>query len=245
MFRLDIQGYVARIALDRPEARNAIATGHWSGLTAAVDRAVSAGARVLILESRKPAHFCAGADLRELETLPGNPDAQRAMRTEMRHALDHLAAAPLPVLASIRGGCFGAGVALALACDIRIARAEARFAIPPARIGITYPHEDIARLVALVGPGQARRLLYAGQTIDAAEAARIGLVELIDADPDTVAEQIAAGAPSSHRLLKRSIAAAEPHIPELDAAFEAAFDGPDFAEGIAAMRQRRRAEFGA
>ena len=95
----------------------------------------------------------------------------------MRAALDALRDLPIPTIASIEGPCYGAGVALAMACDLRIAGRGARFAITPAKIGISYPQEDVHRLVALVGPGQAARLLFTAETIDGAEAERIGLVE--------------------------------------------------------------------
>jgi enoyl-CoA hydratase/carnithine racemase len=139
----------------------------------------------------------------------------------MRGALEPLAGLPMPVIAAIDGDCFGAGVALALAADLRIAGPRAVFAVTPAKLGITYPQEDVARLVALVRPGQAARLLYGAARIDAAEAARIGLVEILADD-----------------------AAGQAHDPALDALFDAGFAGGDFREGLDAFRARRAPRFG-
>ena len=117
-------------------------------------------ARLLVVTGDGGA-FCAGADLADFAAMRGDERRSRASATTMRAALDALRdladpdASPL-----IEGACYGAGVALAMACDLRIAAAGARFAITPAKIGISYPQEDVHRLVALVGPGQAARLLF-------------------------------------------------------------------------------------
>lgn len=251
MFDLALDGAIARLILNRPAARNAIPQNQWAALTAILDQAVAAGPRVLIVQSSNPEHFCAGADFADLGALTGDSLAQRDMRGAMRAALDRLAALPIPVVAAIDGGCFGAGVALALACDIRVAGHGALFSVPPARLGISYPHEDIARLTGLVGPGQAARLLLTAARIEAGEAARIGLVEFLAASAWATATEIAAGiadnAPGSLTLLKRSIALASAGVGqsgEMDQAFEAAFDGTEFAEGLAAIRAGRQPDFG-
>lgn len=251
MFDLTQDGRVARISLNRPEARNAIPTASWSALAEVAERAVSDGARAVILRSATTGIFCAGADLVDLEKLPGNPDGQREMRSGMSGALDRLAKLPVATIAAIDGGCFGAGVALAMACDLRIAGHAAQFSIPPARLGIGYPQEDVARLVALVGPGQAARLMLTGERIGVDEAHRIGLVELTGHSAHVIAEGLgplcAGSSPASVALLKRAITAAaagENSGDAFDHAFERAFDGADFAEGLAAMRARRTPDFG-
>lgn len=244
MFDLSQTGRIARLSLNRPEARNAIPIAAWGDLADAADRAVRGGARVLIVGSAVAGVFSAGADLRELETLPVDPVRQREMLDAMNGALERLANLPIVTIAEVRGGCFGAGVALAMVCDVRIAGEGAQFAIPPARLGILYPQPDIARLVGLVGPGQARRLLLSGERIDVAEAARIGLVEMVAASADAFAETCVGSAPSSVAALKRAVASGDAKGEDYDRAFVEAFDGADFAEGITAMRERRTPEFG-
>lgn len=203
MFTLAIDDGVARLTLDRPAARNAIPVAGWAAFAAKLDEALAAGVRLLLLEGAGGA-FCAGADIGEFpETEPGR------LRRAMRGALDRLAALEIPTIAAIGGPCYGAGVALALACDIRFAGAEARFAITPAKMGISYPQEDVHVLVAAIGPGQAARLLYSGAAIDAAEALRIGLADAGLALLDELVAAIRASDAASLATLKRAIGLAK------------------------------------
>jgi enoyl-CoA hydratase/carnithine racemase len=245
MFALDLSGPVARLTLDRPEARNAIPLAGWRELAGRVREAEAAGARALVIAGSAAA-FCAGADLQDFPAFQGDPAARADFRAAMREGMDGLAGAAMPTIAAIEGPCYGAGVALALACDLRLAGPDARFAITPAKFGISYPQEDVARLVALVGPGQASRLLLTALPIDSAEATRIGLVEIHAADLHAALEEIvgafAAASPASHLVLKRAIALAVRGI-VTDAAQDASFDGlfgaEDFARRFAALRGAR------
>jgi enoyl-CoA hydratase/carnithine racemase len=212
MFDLRIEGPIARLSLNRPEARNAIPLGGWSELAKAAERA-QADARVMILSGIKEGAFCAGADIGDFDNFRDQSSARSGFREAMRHGLDGLRDLAIPTIALIEGPCYGAGVALAMACDIRIAGAGGRFAITPAKLGISYPQEDVFRLVALVGPGQASRLLLSAGVIDAAEALRIGLIEILEeseaaAAADRLAQEIAANDAASLALLKRGIALA-------------------------------------
>lgn len=229
MIHLSVGGGIARIALDRAEARNALATTDWHQLARVVEQ-VPADARVVLLASNVPGIFCAGANLRDLARLVDDVPARTAFRTAMCNGVDAVAGLPMPVIAAVDGGCHGAGVALALACDLIVAGPAARFAIPPARLGIGYPAGDVARLVARVGRGQAARLLFTAETIDAEEASRIGLVDWIG-DATSVAAQVAANDGDTLRLLKRVIA--DPFGPGHDRDFEASFGSRTFAQGIA------------
>ena len=121
--------------------------------------------------------FCAGADLADFPAMQGDAVAAARFREAMRGALDALRGLVLPTLALIDGHCYGAGVALAMACDLRLASPAARFAITPAKFGISYPQEDVHRLVELVGPGQAARILFTAEPISGGEAQAIGLVD--------------------------------------------------------------------
>lgn len=245
MFDLIFDGAVARLRLDRPEARNAIPVRGWTRLAEACAEAVRSGARLLILGGTEEA-FCAGADLADFPAFAADPGAAAAFRLVMRKGLDSLRDAPLATVAAIEGPCYGAGVALAMACDLRVAGEGARFAITPARFGISYPQEDVARLVALVGPGQASRLLLGAGSIDAAEAARIGLVELAVPDVGSTIGELAgailANSAESVAVLKRAIrlaAGGAVRDDEQDRRFDALFGSADFAERLAALRPPR------
>lgn len=251
MFHLTPDGAIARLSLDRPEARNAIPQTGWAELKAMLDELAEAPPRALLLHSHDPGQFCAGADLNDLGVLASDAAARRDMRTGMRAALDRLASLPCPVIAAIDGACFGAGVALALACDIRVAGHGARFSIPPARLGISYPHEDIVRLIGLIGWGQTSRMLFTARPYDSVEAHAMGLVEIACgtawSEANALAAEIAANAPGSLALLKRSIAwaaAGALQSDTLDAAFEDSFASEEFAERMAALHARRKPEAG-
>ena len=241
MFDLTLDGPVARLRLDRPEARNAIPASGWADLAQRCAEAAASAARVLVVAGSREA-FCAGADLADFPAFATDPRSATAFRLVMRKGLDALRDLPLATIAAVEGPCYGAGVALAMACDIRAAGPDARFAITPAKFGISYPQEDVARLVALVGPGQASRLLLGAGSIDSAEAARIGLVELVGDEVDALAEAICANSAESVAVLKRAIrlaAAGASRDEEQDRRFDAMFGSSDFRERLAALRRRR------
>jgi enoyl-CoA hydratase len=242
MIRVRREGPVATIALARPEAKNAIPIGGWQAIAAAAVEVRDA--RVVILQSDAPGIFSAGADIGEFERIRAEPRLRTVFHKVMRRGIEAIAGLPMPVIAAIDGGCFGAAVALALAADIRIAGDDAEFAITPARLGLGYPQEDVARVVAQVGRGIAAVMLFTGGKMQADEAERIGLAELRADDAGetarTFAATIAANAPGSLAQLKRAL---NGPAPDLGQAFEDAFGGAELAEGLAAFRERRRPVF--
>lgn len=244
MIRIDIDGPTAWLRLDRPQARNALTMDAFEDMARQLDALAKTEARLLIVTG-EGSHFCAGADLAEFAELQESEAARRRFRTAIRAALDGFAKLPIPVLAHVEGACFGAGVALAMACDIRFAAPDARFAITPAKIGIGYPQEDVHRLVSLVGPGQAARLLYTGMTIDAEEARSVGLVEMIGESQELLAamDGLLACDPGSIAMLKRGVGLAAAGVrsdAEQDRAFEALLHSPAAVELLSRARAGRR-----
>lgn len=240
MIQVTHDGPISTITLSRPEARNALPVAGWNALAEAA--AALADARVVILRSDMPAIFSAGADISEFHGFRDDPEAATRFRLAMRAGIEAVAALPMPVIAVIDGGCYGAAIALALACDLRVAGDGAQFASTPAKLGLGYPREDVARLVAQIGKGNAARMLFSGEIVDARDAHAMGLVELHweDAEPlaRAFADRIAANAPQAIRLLKRTLA--DPADARLDDAFDACFGGEELREGLAAFRERRR-----
>lgn len=230
MFRLTQDQDVARLLLDRPEARNAIPAAGWDALGDLLD---TVSARLLVVAGAGGA-FCAGADLTDFRSF--GADGATRFRKAMRAALDRLAALEIPTIAVIDGPCYGAGVALALACDLRLALDAARFAITPAKLGISYPQEDIFRLVETIGRAQAARLLFTAATIEADEAVRIGLADRLD-EADTIAAILASDS-QSLATLKRGIALARRSDAEQDRRFDALLGGAEMARRLEALRRK-------
>jgi enoyl-CoA hydratase/carnithine racemase len=247
--RLETAGPVARLLLDRADKRNAMDQAMWAALPSLLAHAAADPAvRVLVLQSAQPGFFCAGADIAEMAAHRSDPAWLAANQAAINQAQFELARAALPTVAFVDGDCIGGGCGLALACDIRVASPRARFGVTPARLGLTYPLHDTKLLVDLVGPGQAKRLLFTAGLIDAAEAHRIGLAELLAESAHELAATIARLSPASHRgskaFVRRVLDGQTADDAETLAAFTAAFAGPDFAEGTAAFLEKRAAEFG-
>jgi enoyl-CoA hydratase/carnithine racemase len=240
MFRLERNDDYARLILDRPEARNAIPAADWNQLSEKIGVVEASDVRLLVVTGAGGT-FCAGADLDDLAAMTGDDAAIARFRTEMRAALDRLRALAIPTIALIEGHCYGAGVALALACDFRIGALTARYAITPAKIGIGFPQEDVHRLVALVGPGQASRMLLTGMVVFGEEGRQIGLVELQMPGEGQVIDAILANAPESLAVLKQAIARAGDGVrsdPELEARFDALIASEEAAHRLEALRRK-------
>lgn len=234
------EGAVLTIAIDRASARNAISTAGWEQLADAASLVGASDAAVVVLASDVPGIFSAGADLTTLAPLADDVPARAAFRARMRAAIEGLAALPMPTVAAVDGGCYGAAVALILACDIRVAGDGAIFATTPAKLGIGYPGGDVARLSAQVGRGWASHMLFTAAPLDADTAARSGLVEhrapSANAAARVLADQIAGNAAGALRLLKRTLS--DPASSDAD--FDAAFGTAEFIERLAAFRSRPR-----
>ncbi|MGB7407190.1 MAG: enoyl-CoA hydratase-related protein [Pontixanthobacter sp.] len=247
--RLQIDGPIARLVIDRPEKRGAMNLAMWQAVPELLDEAANtSGVRALCLQSvANSGAFCAGADIGEMIAHAQDADwlaENQAAIFETQHRLARFA---LPSVAFIDGDCIGGGCGLALACDIRVATQQARFGITPARLGLVYPFHDVKLLVDLVGPGQARRLLYTGELIDTIEARDIGLIEIVASSPDRIERQIAENSPRSQRALKGFVRRALDGQVDDDATtrqiFADAFRSADFSEGTAAFADKRRPRF--
>ena len=247
--RLEYSGQEAHLLIDRTDKRNAMNMAMWQAMPALLDEAeANREARVLILRSAQGGAFSAGADIRELLANQDDADWRAANQNAINAVQRKLARLDMPTLAFIEGDCIGGGCGLALACDMRIGTQRARFGITPAKLGLVYPLHDVKLLVDLVGPGQARRILFTGSLLDVDEALSIGLIELIAADPDPMIAALLAASPHAIRENKRMVRKVlDGQVAEDDETaqmFARAFTLPDFAEGTAAFVEKRKAEFG-
>lgn len=240
MFLLERNDDHARLTLSRPEARNAIPQAGWAELADVVARVAASDARLLVVTGAGGA-FCAGADFGDFPAMRGDEALVARFREDMRRALDALRDLTIPTLALVDGACYGAGVALAIACDLRIAGSRAEFAITPAKIGISYPQEDVHRLVQLIGPARAAQMLFTANRIRGEEAVAIGLADYHGSHESEVIEAILANDPASIRTLKRAIALAAEDVrsdPDMDARFDALLAGEEAARRLEALRRK-------
>jgi enoyl-CoA hydratase len=177
LLRIERDGAVAIITIDRPEKRNALSAQVRAELIAVLDALRGDDSvRVLVITGAGDKAFVAGADIGEFAQR--TPLEQRAAMTG-RRVFDEVAAYPKPVLAMINGLALGGGCELALACDVRIAADTAKLGQPEINLGIIPGGGGTQRLPRVVGTGQAMRLILSGEIIGAAEALRIGLVDVV------------------------------------------------------------------
>jgi enoyl-CoA hydratase len=243
---------VGWIVYNNPEKHNAMT----ADMLAAVNDICTAYAedpsvQVVVLRGAGEKAFISGADIKQLDSGEINAVAAPSAADMAANAgTTRLATLEKPIIAMIHGWCLGGGIMVALAADIRICSDDAQFGIPAAKLGVGYPADTTAQLVALVGPGQASELMFSGRRIDAAEAARIGLVNRavpkaeLESQVRDLAAEIAANAPLSHVAHKRSIVAAArgsmvTDRAAIDTAISAAWRSDDCAEGRRSFLERR------
>ncbi|HVV81631.1 MAG TPA: crotonase/enoyl-CoA hydratase family protein [Kofleriaceae bacterium] len=253
-----IDDHVAHVRMNRADKRNGLDLAQVDALIAAAGRlADDRRVRAVVLSGEGPA-FCAGLDWASI--LAGGPDAARRLLDRPAGRAANLAQQvawswtelPVPVIAAVRGPAFGAGLQIALACDLRLCAADARFSAMEIRYGLIPDMSASRTLLRLVRDDVARELIYTGRIVEAAEAASLGLVtRLVDdpvADALALARQIAAAAPSAIRAAKRLCV----ETADLDAraalAHETALQlpllgSPEQQEATAATMQKRAPRF--
>jgi enoyl-CoA hydratase len=246
--RLD--GQVATVTIDNPSRRNALSEVMLKQLVEAFHALQSnRDVRAAILTGEGNLAFASGADIREF----GNTAASFEMfRRHVDDAYEAVALFQKPVIAAIRGTCFGGGLALAAKCDIRIAGESSRFMVPPAKLGLAYGYEALHNLVTLIGPSSVKDLIFSARTIESGEALRIGLVNFVVPDEQVVsfaldyAMKVSANAPLTIAAAKAGISSLLQEGKNSDAARELAamcVESDDFKEGKAAFFEKRLPRF--
>ncbi|PHY19719.1 enoyl-CoA hydratase-related protein [Caulobacter sp. BP25] len=249
---LEIFQQHAVLTLDQPARKNAMSQAMWRALPEALATVDRSSAKVLVLTGAGGV-FSAGADISEFERVWANAESAQAYAELITQAVNALSDFSKPTLAAVRGPCVGGGMALALACDLRVADSSARFGITPAKLGLVYSLEDTKRLVDAVGPANAKDILFTGRILDAEEARAIGLLNLVvppesfDAALQTKVDQIAAASQWSTRGIKAIIglilAGQSRDDDRTRAAFLEATQAADFQEGRAAFLEKRKPNF--
>jgi enoyl-CoA hydratase/carnithine racemase len=251
--RLERQGTIAHLLIDRAAKRNAFNQKMWDLFPQLLAQAMADPAiHVLVVRAAEAdSAFCAGADIGEFASGARDPQWRAANQAAINRVQLELARAAKPTVAFVEGDCVGGGCGIALACDFRVAGPKARFGITPAKLGLVYPLHDTKLLVDLVGPSHAKRILFTGALLPAAEAQVIGMVTILDADPaaalDRLTSDLVAVSGHSQRLSKvmvQRILDGQAHDDDATRAeFAAAFDGDDFGEGVSAFLEKRKPVF--
>ncbi len=246
-------GAVAWVTISRPEVRNALNVEVCERLALTVTAlGQDPGIRVVVLRGAGDRVFVSGADVREFREKLATPDTALAYDETIEQLSRAIEAIPKPVVAMIQGHAIGSGCTLAMACDLRVASARARFGIPVAKIGLITSVPDTDRLVDLVGPSRARWLLMTGELITAEEALAIGLVNRVvpAAELETVtaalADTLAANAPLSLQATKQMVLRRRDQTAAVrDGArwYAEIFGSRDLQEGIDAFFDKRRPVF--
>jgi enoyl-CoA hydratase/carnithine racemase len=234
-------GSIHRLTLNRPARRNALTPPVARALAQEIEQIEETGEARVILLSGAGGHFCAGLDLRWLDSLGETPsvaDLQHGL-SDFQSAVIAIVRSPIPVLAVVQGTAAGFGFDLALACDMRLAGSSASFTSAFARMGLVPDGGSTFTLPRLVGVGRALRVLMTDQSIDAQSALSIGLVEEVfeetqlESGVARVAGALIAAAHSSVRAIKRLSRAQE--VGALEQALS--------SEGAAQLQALQSAEF--
>ena len=256
--RLDIAAGVARITLDRPDKLNAFADDMREQLIVALDQVAGAqGVNVLVITGAGRA-FCSGGDVRHMVDLKDRNAAFAELEPLLelgRAIVTRIAALPFPTIAAVNGVAAGAGMNLALACDMRIASNAASFGETFVRIGLHPDWGGTHALPRLVGLPKALELCWSGDVIDAAEALRIGLVnrviahEQFETEVNAFAAKLATAPQVSVRGAKHSLRASSTRsldqcLDAESAAQRACWASADAGEGLSAFVEKRAAKFG-
>ncbi|WP_410764796.1 enoyl-CoA hydratase/isomerase family protein [Haloferax sp. DFSO60] len=250
--RLDWDGDVATLTIDRPDRMNSLNTDTLDAIEEALDEAEAEGARVVVLTGAGDKAFIAGADISYMKDID-SPAAQEYAEQGHRIAR-RLETFPAPTIAAINGYCFGGGMEFSLACDLRVASERALMGQTEIDLGIMPGWGGSVRLPALVGDELARRLIFFGERIDASDAHEYGIVgEVVAHDQlESHVSELAADLASKprHALHAAKDAINMSHDAPRDAAldFEARvwsglFGTHDQREGMGAFIDKRDPEF--
>jgi 2-(1,2-epoxy-1,2-dihydrophenyl)acetyl-CoA isomerase len=214
--RIEVEDRVGVVTFNRPDRRNALHDEMYSPMIAAIEQFAADPSVGCVVVTGEGSAFCAGGDVRDGSGR--RPDGSRPTREER---IAHLTAnarlsvvlheAPIVTIAAVNGAAVGAGMAIALACDLRIAAASARFIGGWARLGFSGDFGGPWLLANRVGPSKALELLATNATVDAAEALRLGMVDRVVADDEFAAAwrawaaEFAAGPQTAIGFMKHNV----------------------------------------
>ncbi len=232
------------ITLNRPQARNALTFPMYERLA---EIAADPGpVRTLVITGAGEKAFAAGTDINQFRAFSGAEDAI-AYEARIDRVLNALERCPVPTIAAIAGACTGGGAAIAAACDLRIAAANARLGFPIARtLGNCLSMSNIARLSALIGPARVIEMIFTARLFDAPEALAAGLVTevlpdhaALQARAQELAALVGGHAPLTMRVTREALRRLRDNLPPDEDMIRLAYTSQDFREGMDAFLNKR------
>lgn len=245
--RLQIEAGVASVLFDRPQARNAMTWAMYEQL-AAINRELSAdrSVRVAVFRGAGGQAFVAGTDIEQFAAFQSGEDGV-AYERQIEAGIELMCQLPMPTVAVVEGWCVGGGLAIATACDFRLATPGAKFGVPIAKtLGNCLAIANVARLRAAFGQQRVKRMLLLAEFIGADEALACGFLhavespETIDPVTSSLVQRLAALAPVTQRVSKAALERLTTHsLAESEDLIRAAYGSQDFHEGVAAFVAKR------
>ncbi|MET0295141.1 MAG: enoyl-CoA hydratase-related protein [Phenylobacterium sp.] len=248
--RVERRGPVVDVVLQKADGYNAISYRMWCELPGLfAELGADPQVRGLVI-SGAGRMFSSGADISDFAQTRSTPEQVATYEEAVDRTCDAIAAVAKPVVAAIRGYCLGGACNIAMSADFRFIAPDAQMGIPAAKLSIVYSARGMARLAALVGLSQAKRIMYGGERFDAETALRTGFADQLDADPVAAAhaylEGLAGNAPLSiagSKLILNALALGEFDAHAAEAAADRAARSFDYAEGRAAFAAKRPPRF--
>ena len=245
----DKRGEIGWITFNRPQAHNALTFAMYEGLAEICGRiGRTREAKALVITGAGDKAFAAGTDIAQFKDFKDAEDGI-AYERKMDRILDAIERCAVPTIAAVAGFCTGGGAAIAAACDLRIAAANAQFGFPIARtLGNCLSMANYARLAALIGSQRVKEILFLAKLIDAPTAHQVGLVSELLADvaalhvrAEELAHTLAGHAPLTLQVTKEALRRLQARLADenIDDLIRLAYGSADFREGMAAFLGKR------
>ena len=237
---------LAIITIHRPQAKNALTANMWDQLAKIALQVLGNPKNKVLILRGSGENFTAGSDIKEFNSISLEKAEEAFVHMEKTiSTIEHL---PIPTIGVINGPAMGAGLELALACDIRIGSEKAKLGIPVGKLGITLNNKFAQRLVQLLGPSTTKDLVFTGRMFKAEEAFKIGLLNYLVAEKDLnkfmirMGKLVAGMSPDSLIAVKQSVQECVDSVPKLWEG-SSPFVGRDFTEGCQAFVEKRQPVF--
>ena len=251
----ETRGAVGHMIFNNPARHNAVSLDMWDRAEAIIDGFMAdQNVRVIVMSGAGGKAFVSGADISKFETERGTREAVAHYNARVKAVYNGIKTLAKPTIAMIDGYCIGGGLALAVACDLRMCSEKSRFGLPAARLGLGYPFDGLKRLVDTIGPGATLDIVFSARRLDAEEARSIGLVQKVlpavelESHVFDYARTVAANAPLTVASMKLIVGEAlkdpaERDLAACERAIQACFESDDYIEGRRAFTEKREPRF--